>query len=208
MMVLLSGAPLTAPARPQVAGTDRRPSVMMEVSSIPSPVDGILSLLGAVFQPEEGASQLLCSPVPSGPQALALTSASRASVAGYCPNPGIPIGTRKVGINYRLEDRVTYYCSRGLTLRGSQQRTCQEGGSWSGTEPSCQGDACPMPSGSDPALSSSCPYPRALSSPCSAAQLLPSLHLPLERPHCGALPAPKPTYCPVPVHVSLALPPP
>uniref|UniRef100_A0A8C0PGL3 Complement factor B n=1 Tax=Canis lupus familiaris TaxID=9615 RepID=A0A8C0PGL3_CANLF len=58
--------------------------------------------------------------------------------AGYCPNPGIPIGTRKVGINYRLEDRVTYYCSRGLTLRGSQQRTCQEGGSWSGTEPSCQ----------------------------------------------------------------------
>lgn len=58
--------------------------------------------------------------------------------AGYCPNPGIPIGTRKVGNQYRLEDSVTYYCSRGLTLRGSQQRTCQEGGSWSGTEPSCQ----------------------------------------------------------------------
>ncbi|KAM7135057.1 complement factor B [Molossus nigricans] len=58
--------------------------------------------------------------------------------AGYCPNPGIPIGTRKVGTQYRLEDSVTYHCSRGLTLRGSQQRTCQEGGSWSGTEPSCQ----------------------------------------------------------------------
>ncbi|XP_077911666.1 complement factor B isoform X2 [Halichoerus grypus] len=58
--------------------------------------------------------------------------------AGYCPNPGIPIGTRKVGSQYRLEDSVTYYCNRGLTLRGSQQRTCQEGGSWSGTEPSCQ----------------------------------------------------------------------
>ncbi|XP_042794257.1 complement factor B [Panthera leo] len=58
--------------------------------------------------------------------------------AGYCPNPGIPLGTRKVGNHYRLEDRVTYYCNRGLTLRGSQQRTCQEGGSWSGTEPSCQ----------------------------------------------------------------------
>uniref|UniRef100_A0AC11EEP5 Complement factor B n=1 Tax=Ovis aries TaxID=9940 RepID=A0AC11EEP5_SHEEP len=58
--------------------------------------------------------------------------------AGYCPNPGIPLGTRKVGSQYRLEDRVTYYCNRGLTLRGSQQRTCQEGGSWSGTEPSCQ----------------------------------------------------------------------
>ncbi|XP_007527448.1 complement factor B [Erinaceus europaeus] len=58
--------------------------------------------------------------------------------ASYCPNPGIPIGTRKVGSQYRLEDSVTYFCSRGLTLRGSQKRTCQEGGSWSGTEPSCQ----------------------------------------------------------------------
>ncbi|XP_048204075.1 complement factor B isoform X2 [Perognathus longimembris pacificus] len=58
--------------------------------------------------------------------------------AAYCPNPGIPIGTRKVGSQYRLEDSVTYYCSRGLSLRGSQQRICQEGGSWSGTEPSCQ----------------------------------------------------------------------
>ncbi|XP_053457342.1 complement factor B [Nycticebus coucang] len=58
--------------------------------------------------------------------------------AGYCSNPGIPIGTRKVGSQYRLEDSVTYYCSRGLTLRGSERRTCQEGGSWSGTEPSCQ----------------------------------------------------------------------
>ncbi|XP_058162513.1 LOW QUALITY PROTEIN: complement factor B [Dasypus novemcinctus] len=57
---------------------------------------------------------------------------------GYCPNPGIPIGTRKVGSQYRLEDSVTYHCSRGLTLRGSQQRKCLEGGSWSGTEPSCQ----------------------------------------------------------------------
>ncbi|XP_004711774.1 complement factor B [Echinops telfairi] len=58
--------------------------------------------------------------------------------AGYCPNPGIPIGTRKVGSQYRLEDSVTYQCSRGLNLRGSQRRTCLEGGSWSGTEPSCQ----------------------------------------------------------------------
>lgn len=58
--------------------------------------------------------------------------------SSYCPNPGIPLGTRKVGSQYRLEDSVTYYCSRGLTLRGSQQRTCLESGSWSGTEPSCQ----------------------------------------------------------------------
>ncbi|XP_042638313.1 complement factor B [Orycteropus afer afer] len=58
--------------------------------------------------------------------------------AGYCPNPGIPIGTRKVGTQYRLGDSITYQCNRGLTLRGSEQRTCLEGGFWSGTEPSCQ----------------------------------------------------------------------
>ncbi|XP_054985077.1 complement factor B [Sorex araneus] len=58
--------------------------------------------------------------------------------ASYCSNPGIPIGMRKEGSQYRLEDSVTYYCSRGLTLLGSQRRTCLEGGSWSGTEPSCQ----------------------------------------------------------------------
>ncbi|XP_006896227.1 PREDICTED: complement factor B [Elephantulus edwardii] len=58
--------------------------------------------------------------------------------AGYCPNPGIPIGTRKVGSQYRLGDTITYQCNRGLVLRGSQQRKCLEGGSWSGTEPSCQ----------------------------------------------------------------------
>ncbi|MCQ7614242.1 VWA domain-containing protein, partial [Salmonella enterica] len=58
--------------------------------------------------------------------------------ASYCPNPGIPIGMRKEGSQYRLEDTVTYQCNRGLILRGSQQRICQEDGSWSGTEPSCQ----------------------------------------------------------------------
>ncbi|XP_043819334.1 complement factor B [Dromiciops gliroides] len=58
--------------------------------------------------------------------------------AGHCRDPGIPIGTRKAGRQYRLEDSVTYHCGQGLTLQGSQRRTCMEDGSWSGTEPSCQ----------------------------------------------------------------------
>lgn len=139
MMATLSGALPIVPAKQLVGGMDKQPSAMMEVRSVPSPGDGVFSL--TMFQPEEPAPQLLCSTVPSGPQDLALTSMFHASAAGYCPNPGIPLGTRKVGNHYRLEDRVTYYCNRGLTLRGSQQRTCQEGGSWSGTEPSCQGDS-------------------------------------------------------------------
>uniref|UniRef100_G3W3U5 Complement factor B n=1 Tax=Sarcophilus harrisii TaxID=9305 RepID=G3W3U5_SARHA len=58
--------------------------------------------------------------------------------AGHCRDPGIPIGTRKAGRQYRMEDSVTYHCGQGLTLQGSQKRTCMEDGSWSGTEPSCQ----------------------------------------------------------------------
>ncbi|XP_038624473.1 complement factor B [Tachyglossus aculeatus] len=59
--------------------------------------------------------------------------------ASHCRNPGIPIGTRKTGWQYRWEDSVTYRCAHGLTLQGSQKRTCMDDGSWSGTEPSCRG---------------------------------------------------------------------
>nr|XP_020666807.1 complement factor B [Pogona vitticeps] len=57
--------------------------------------------------------------------------------AGHCPNPGIPIGARKSGVQYRIEYRVRYTCDRGLTLVGSKERVCQESKSWSGAEPEC-----------------------------------------------------------------------
>ncbi|KAM3847439.1 complement factor B-like [Vipera latastei] len=57
---------------------------------------------------------------------------------GHCPNPGIPIGSRKQGNEYRVEYRVRYTCERGLILVGSSERICQESGSWSGAEPECR----------------------------------------------------------------------
>nr|XP_056707345.1 complement factor B [Euleptes europaea] len=58
--------------------------------------------------------------------------------AGQCPNPGVPIGARKEGTRYRIEDRVRYYCDNGLTLMGSKYRVCQESGAWTGSEPECR----------------------------------------------------------------------
>ncbi|XP_069491107.1 complement C2-like [Ambystoma mexicanum] len=58
--------------------------------------------------------------------------------ASHCPNPGVPIGARKTGTRYQIDDKVMYKCDRELDLVGSQERVCQESGEWSGIEPSCQ----------------------------------------------------------------------
>uniref|UniRef100_G1KLB5 Complement factor B n=1 Tax=Anolis carolinensis TaxID=28377 RepID=G1KLB5_ANOCA len=58
--------------------------------------------------------------------------------AGHCRNPGIPIGARKAGTQYRIEYKVQYTCERGLSLVGSKERVCQESGVWSGAEPECR----------------------------------------------------------------------
>ncbi|ETE57109.1 hypothetical protein L345_17179, partial [Ophiophagus hannah] len=57
---------------------------------------------------------------------------------GHCPDPGIPIGSRKEGSQYRIEYRVRYTCEKGLILFGSKERVCQELGGWSGSEPECR----------------------------------------------------------------------
>ncbi|XP_026542699.1 complement factor B-like [Notechis scutatus] len=57
---------------------------------------------------------------------------------GHCTNPGIPIGSRKEGNQYRIEYRVRYTCENGLVLFGSEERICQEFGGWSGSEPECR----------------------------------------------------------------------
>ncbi|XP_013909668.1 PREDICTED: complement factor B-like [Thamnophis sirtalis] len=57
---------------------------------------------------------------------------------GHCLNPGIPLGGRKEGNQYRIEYSVRYTCENGLTLFGSSERICQESGSWSGSEPECR----------------------------------------------------------------------
>ncbi|XP_051533069.1 complement factor B-like [Myxocyprinus asiaticus] len=55
----------------------------------------------------------------------------------YCPDPGIPPGTRRTNHIFNIDDDVTYECDKPLVLIGSTKRVCQDGGHWSGTEPEC-----------------------------------------------------------------------
>ncbi|XP_068106449.1 complement factor B-like [Hyperolius riggenbachi] len=57
---------------------------------------------------------------------------------GHCPNPGTPMGTTKIGTDYRIEGTVKYTCHKGLKMFGSEKRTCLEDKTWTGTEPSCR----------------------------------------------------------------------
>ncbi|XP_078502033.1 complement factor B-like [Lissotriton helveticus] len=58
--------------------------------------------------------------------------------SGDCPNPGQPIGSIKYGTQYRIEDKVSYECRKELSMFGSKERECLEGGVWSGSEPICR----------------------------------------------------------------------
>ncbi|KAG9468970.1 hypothetical protein GDO78_021512, partial [Eleutherodactylus coqui] len=57
---------------------------------------------------------------------------------GDCPNPGIPLGGRKIGTSYKIEKKVKYECELGMKMFGSKERVCKEDKSWSGAEPSCR----------------------------------------------------------------------
>ena len=38
-----------------------------------------------------------------------------------------------------VDATVTYTCDTGYTLNGNSMRTCQTGGAWSGSDPTCDG---------------------------------------------------------------------
>ncbi|KAK6470064.1 complement factor B-like [Huso huso] len=55
----------------------------------------------------------------------------------YCPNPGIPPGSRRTGDWFGIDDKVTYRCDTGLFMFGSAERVCEKNHEWTGTEPAC-----------------------------------------------------------------------
>ncbi|CAL1573496.1 unnamed protein product [Knipowitschia caucasica] len=56
----------------------------------------------------------------------------------HCPDPGIPPGGTKTGILFNIGDKVTYSCNDNtMILVDSEERVCQEDGTWSGKEPTC-----------------------------------------------------------------------
>uniref|UniRef100_A0AAY3ZYA3 C3/C5 convertase n=1 Tax=Denticeps clupeoides TaxID=299321 RepID=A0AAY3ZYA3_9TELE len=58
----------------------------------------------------------------------------------YCHDPGTPPGARRSGHIFNIDDKVKYRCEGKLTLVGSKERTCQQNGEWSGSEPECYYD--------------------------------------------------------------------
>lgn len=56
-----------------------------------------------------------------------------------CGDPGIPSHGIGLGDEFDVSSVVRFSCEPGYTLRGSSERTCQANGSWSGTQPECEG---------------------------------------------------------------------
>ena len=59
-----------------------------------------------------------------------------------CGNPGTPPNGRRTGSSTTYNSVVTYTCNTGSTLQGSNRRTCQSNGQWSGSLPRCNRKFC------------------------------------------------------------------
>ena len=56
----------------------------------------------------------------------------------HCGDPGIPKhGQRHGTLSTVYTSEVRYSCLLGYTLQGSDRRTCQYNGEWSGSPPQC-----------------------------------------------------------------------
>ena len=59
-------------------------------------------------------------------------------IAIDCGDPGVPAHSIKQGSAYTYPSTVSYTCQSGYTKSaGSEQRSCQESGSWSGQDIVC-----------------------------------------------------------------------
>ena len=58
-----------------------------------------------------------------------------------CGDPGNIKSGQKTGTNYKFGGKVSYICNNGFQLSGSQTRSCQASGSWSGSTPECVGES-------------------------------------------------------------------
>ncbi len=54
-----------------------------------------------------------------------------------CGNPGVPENGKKNSSIYQYGNSIEFECDVGYTLQGSQVRTCQTNGQWTGIQPTC-----------------------------------------------------------------------
>ena len=60
-------------------------------------------------------------------------------LAGDCDDPGTPTNGQRSLSSTTYNSVVIYTCDVGYTLQGSNRRTCQSNGQWSGSVPQCIG---------------------------------------------------------------------
>ena len=56
-----------------------------------------------------------------------------------CGDPGTPTNGQRSFSSTNYTSEVNYTCDVGYTLQGSDSRTCQSSGQWSGSVPQCKG---------------------------------------------------------------------
>ncbi|XP_068719978.1 sushi, von Willebrand factor type A, EGF and pentraxin domain-containing protein 1-like [Montipora capricornis] len=62
-----------------------------------------------------------------------------------CGNPGVPTNGNKNSSSYQYGNSIKFKCNVGYTLQGSDIRTCQNNGLWTGTQPTCHIVSCGDP---------------------------------------------------------------
>ncbi|XP_078356262.1 CUB and sushi domain-containing protein 2-like [Oculina patagonica] len=62
-----------------------------------------------------------------------------------CGNPGVPENGKKNSSIYQYGNSIEFECDVGYTLQGSQVRTCQTNGQWTGIQPTCPIVSCGDP---------------------------------------------------------------
>lgn len=63
---------------------------------------------------------------------------------GFCGDPGVPPHGSRLGEEFRVRSLLRFTCEAGYMLMGSSERTCLQNGSWSGTQPVCEGKEIQM----------------------------------------------------------------
>ncbi|XP_074636588.1 uncharacterized protein LOC141894732 [Acropora palmata] len=108
---------------------------------------GILITKSNVLQPPLRTQKIRIYPYQSqGVLWLENVSCLRLELKGCalpdCGDPGTPSNGRKLGVTYSLNSKVNFNCDLGYELSGSEERKCQQNGTWTGQQPMCKGVGC------------------------------------------------------------------
>jgi len=118
----------------------------VSVSNLTYAFNGVATYTCVIGYYLSGSSTRLC-------QADGTWSGSRPTCSIVtCPSltPTSPLAVNVSEYTYISNGVATYTCATGYSMTGSNQRTCQVDGTWSGSEPTCSIVTCPLLSVTSP----------------------------------------------------------